>query len=266
MPNIRAESSDLSNVRPAEYRADRVLFLECASRKVLGIIVEIQLGHDADKPYTWPAYVASLRARHRCPVCLLVVTYKYAVARWAERSIELGPGTRCRPWVIGPKNMPTVSEAEHARKNVELAVLSAVEHIQDLDSPLNENIISAGVQALRGLDVEVSKLYLDLVWLFIEKSARKELKPLMNSLGFEYQSEFARHYVDQGKAEGRVEGEAKGRVELILKQLALRFGPPGESAQTHVLNATDVQLDAIAERVLTAQTLEEALGPSLTAA
>jgi hypothetical protein len=66
--------------------------------------------------------------------------------------------------------------------------------------------------------------------------------------------------------EGRIEGEAKGRVELILKQLALRFGPQGESAQSHVRNSSDAQLDAIAERVLTAQTLEVALGATMTAA
>ena len=49
--------------------------------------------------YAWPAYVANLPARHRCPVCLLVVTVEESVARWAGRCIELGPGTRCCPWV-----------------------------------------------------------------------------------------------------------------------------------------------------------------------
>ena len=65
---VRSESSDLSNLRPAEYRADLVLFLMRGSHKVLGVIVEVQLGCDEDKPYTWPAYIANLRARHRCPV------------------------------------------------------------------------------------------------------------------------------------------------------------------------------------------------------
>jgi predicted transposase YdaD len=51
----------------------------------------------------------------------------------------------------------------------------------------------------------------------------------MNSLGYEYQSDFARRYYGQGKAEGRMEGRAEGktegRMELTLKLLALRFGP-----------------------------------------
>src|SRR5581483_3975675 len=92
---VRTESSDLGNLRPAEYRADLVLFLMRESHKVLGIVVEVQLACDDDKFYVWPAYVANLRARHRCPACLLVVTTEAAVARWAMRCIDLGPGTRC---------------------------------------------------------------------------------------------------------------------------------------------------------------------------
>ena len=87
----------------------------------------------------------------------------------------------------------------------------------------------------------------------------------MNSLGYEYQSDFARRYFGEGKAEGRtegrMEGKTEGRVEIILKQLALRFGPLPDATQTRVRSAQDAQLDAVAEQVLTAQTLEEALDP-----
>ena len=94
----------------------------------------------------------------------------------------------------------------------------------------------------------------------------------MNSLGYEYQSEFARRYVAEGrkegkvegrvegKAEGRVEGKAEGRVEIVLKQLVLRFGTLSEANLARICGARDAELDAVAERVLTAQTLEEALG------
>jgi hypothetical protein len=76
------------------------------------------------------------------------------------------------------------------------------------------------------------------------------------SLGFEYQSDFARRYYGQGKAEGK----AEGRVEIVLKLLALRFGPVSEAVQACVHRAQEAQLDAVVERVLTAQTLEEVLG------
>jgi hypothetical protein len=121
---VRGESSDLNNIQPAEYRADLVLFLVRGTQKVLGVIVEVQLGCDEDKPYTWPAYIANLRSRHRCPVCLLVITIEDAVARWATRTIELGPGTRCNPWVVGPSNTPAVTELEDAKACVSYCLLS----------------------------------------------------------------------------------------------------------------------------------------------
>ena len=103
----------------------------------------------------------------------------------------------------------------------------------------------------------------------IAKTVHREVLQAMNSLGYEYQSDFARRYVAQGKAEGRVEGraegkaegKAEGRVEIIFKLLALRFGPLTEEVQTVVRSAQAAQLDTVAERVLTAQTLEEALVP-----
>ena len=48
---------------------------------------------------------------------------------------------------------------------------------------------------------------------------------------------------------------------MILKLLLLRFGPLTQSVQDHVRGAQDAQVDAVAERMLTAQTLDEVLGP-----
>ena len=61
--------------------------------------------------------------------------------------------------------------------------------------------------------------------------------------------------------EGRVEGRVEGKLELTLKLLTLRFGPLPDAAQTRVRSAQDAELDTIAERMLTARTLQEALGP-----
>ena len=158
---VRFESLDLNNLQPAEYRADLVSFLVQGSDKVLGVIVEVQLARDEDKRYAWPAYVANLRARHRCPVCLLVVTIEESVARWAGKAIELGPGTRCIPWVLGPSNAPVVTELPDATANVELAVLSAIEHGQSADPALAKRIAAVALRASAGIDAERSRLYID---------------------------------------------------------------------------------------------------------
>ena len=250
---ICVESSDLSNLRPAEYRADLVLFLTRGSRKMLGVIVEVQLRRDEDKPYTWPAYLANLRARHRCPVCLLVVTIDDNIARWAGRAIEVGPGTQCIPWVVGPSNVPAITELQNARENVELAVLSAIEYGQGTDINLAARIASAAIVASAALDAESSRMYLDLILMSVSQNTPEMIEATMNSLGYEYQSDFARRYVAQGRTEGR--------VEVVLQQLALRFGPLTEAIEAQLRGAQGAQLDVIVERVLTAQTLEEVLEP-----
>lgn len=76
----RVDSSNLNDIRPAEYRADLVVLL-LEGRPVQGIVVEVQLGRDEEKEYVWPAYVCNLHNRIRSPACLLVMTVEESVAR-----------------------------------------------------------------------------------------------------------------------------------------------------------------------------------------
>ena len=80
----RIDSADLTEIQPTEYRADLVIQLR-REDSVLGIVVEVQLGRDDDKGFVWPVYIATLRNRIRCPVCLLVIAPDAKVADWASR-------------------------------------------------------------------------------------------------------------------------------------------------------------------------------------
>jgi hypothetical protein len=82
----------------------------------------------------------------------------------------------------------------------------------------------------------------------------------MDASKYEYQSEFARRFFGAGKAEGVAQGVAQGRVEIVLKLLAARYGQLSAAVAARVQGANTADLDAIAQRVLTAQTLDEALG------
>jgi predicted transposase/invertase (TIGR01784 family) len=55
----------------------------------------------------------------------------------------------------------------------------------------------------------------------------------------------------------RMEGETRGRADVLLKQLGLRFGPPSAAIRAQVESASSQQLDAWVERVLTAATPDE---------
>lgn len=250
----RIDSADLTDVQPAEYRADLVVLLWKAE-PVLGIVVEVQLSADERKFFVWPAYVANLRARLRCPVCLLVVTADEATARWASRSVDLGGANRFAPLVLGPSGVPEVTDPEQALADPELAVLSAMAHGDDADTQKSVQIAVAAQLASLGLDDDRSKLYVDLVLNALSHAARRELLT-MNPAKYEYQSDFAKRYV----AQGRLEGQLEGQKAFAIKLLAQRFGSLTDAARNKVAGASMEELDAIAERLLTATSLQDALG------
>lgn len=259
---VRIDSASLTEVQPAEYRADLVVLL-LRGNPVLGIVVEVQLSDDGGKHYAWPAYVANLRTRLRCPVCLLVITADEPTAKWAGRSIDLGGGNCFTPFVIGPSGVPWVTSPEQAREDPELAVLSAMAHGQDPDIERSAQVAIAAQLASLGLDDARSKFYCDLVQHAVSEAARRALQN-MDLSKYEYQSEFARRFVAQGRDEGREQGIeqgiAKGRATLLARLLARRFGPLPAAAQERLASASIDELDAIGERVLTAHSLPEALG------
>src|ERR1700691_6201021 len=66
-------SIDLTQIRPAEYRADVVVLLLDGGVPLWVVIIEVQLGIDDDKRFTWPEYSMGARAKYRCPAGLLIV-------------------------------------------------------------------------------------------------------------------------------------------------------------------------------------------------
>ena len=264
---VRVESADLSDIKPTEYRADLVILLLLRDSPVLGIVLEMQLSPHEDKRYVWPAYAVNLRARIRCPVCLFVVTPEESVARWAGKTIDLGAGNFFTPSVLGPLSIPEISDKEGALKDPELAVLSAMAHAKDPDTMKSARMASLAQMACVELDTERSMLYCDLILSYLPEAARWALQT-MDASKYEYQSEFARRYYGQGKAEGReeglmqghAEGHAEGRVELVLTLLATKYGLVPAAMAARVRQASSADVDEIAWRVLTADTLHEALG------
>lgn len=226
---VRIDSADLTEIQPAEYRADLVVSL-LDGAPVHGIVFEVQLSPDERKPFVWPTYVANLRARLELPVCLLVVTADESTAHWAARPIDLGSGNWFTPLVLGPSGVPEIAEESRAQEDPELAVLSAMAHGRDADIGKAARIAAAAQAASIGLDEDRSRLYFDLVLASLSEAARQELQA-MDPAKYEYQSEFAKRYVAQGRSEGKAEGQLEGRADLVARQLALRFGPLGDDAR-----------------------------------
>lgn len=156
------EPGDFTDVTPTEYRADAVVVLTTAVRApVLGVIIEIQLRRDPDKRWSWPVYLATLRARLRRPTVLLVVCVDPGVATWCATPIELGHlDTRLTPLVVGPAQVPVVSDPDHAAAVPELSVLSALAHGA---RPDHHDVLHALLSALDAIEPDRALLYSDLV-------------------------------------------------------------------------------------------------------
>jgi hypothetical protein len=263
----RIDFAEFNVVQPTEYRADLVVLL-LDDIPVLGIIVEVQLSTDPRKQYVWPAYVANLRARLECAVCLLVVAAEDSVARWAATPLDMGMGNSFVPIVLGPSGVPLIIDEAAARADPELAVLSAIAHGNDTDYLRSAQIAQLAQVVSLGLDEERSRLYFDLILSSLSEAARQALQT-MDPAKYEYQSDFAKKYVAQGRAEGRVEGEIHGResgercgrAALITRLLGVRFGQLTPEQCARINSASSAELDEMGERLLSAKTLQEALGP-----
>jgi hypothetical protein len=255
----RVESAELTQVVPTEYRADLVVLL-LEGQPIFAIVVEVQLARDDGKWMSWPVYLASLRARVGCPTALLVVAPDATVARWCARPIELGhPGFVLRPLVTGPDAIPIITDEQAAREDPELAVLSAMAHGQQ---EVGEAIAHAVLSAVVGLEAERVRLYVDLALSSLSEVARAALEALMRSGNYEYQSEFARKYVAQGREEGRQEGRQEGETGALFEVLDARGLEVDDDARGRILACTEpAQLKLWLRKAVTVKSVQDLFEP-----
>jgi hypothetical protein len=246
----RIVESNLTQLTPTEYHADLVVTLyDDRSRPVLGIVVEVQRQIDLAKPWSWPLYVVGLRARLEIPVVLLVFCDDEKVAGWARRPIFIGGDWWYWPSVLGPEQVPWVKTQDVAQKLPELAVLSAVAHGNE---PAGMEVLLPTIEALMALDEGRKGFYYDVVLRSLNEAMRwaleKEMK--MQEGKYEYQSDFARAYFGQGKAEGR--------AEALLAVLEARGMAPDDSTRERIMGCTDPeQLQRWIVRAATMTSLRE---------
>jgi hypothetical protein len=214
---VRQVSADLSDVQPAEYRADMVLEL------------------------------------------------------WTDTPV----------FVLGPAGVPRMTDDERARANPELAVLSAMAHGRDENPERAVEIALAALKASGGLDADRADMYGDLIFNSLSEAARKALTP-MPAHKYEFQvppeerAQLAARLLELAEipqplralvireAVARVraeeQGEVRGRVALLIRLLNAKFGHIESQVNERIQRASIDELDAIGERLLTARTLQDALG------
>ncbi|OEV06499.1 hypothetical protein AN216_00235, partial [Streptomyces oceani] len=91
------------------------------------------------KAVSWSYYLSFLKAKYECPALLLVVCQDRATAGWAAGPFRLGPAgwtvLSLHPLVLGPENVPVITDPEVAARDLTLATFSALTHGRDRNAP-----------------------------------------------------------------------------------------------------------------------------------
>lgn len=258
------QSASLSQLDPVAFRADAVVLFKKDDRPSLAIIVEVQRGIDRDKPFTWTSYAAAVFHRHRCPVCVLVVTPDRAVARWASEPIEALVDAPWRPVVIGPDEIPVFDDVEDAPPSPEQAILSVFAHGRSSDTERAAKTGLAAVHACRGLPPDLQALYFHMIDRGLEVLAARRMEALLAATGeqqvgyFEAKELKAREEgLEKGREKGREEGQRQNQIANLLQVLQLRFGPLPVQMVAQLRAADMPELERAFTAALTAKQLDE---------
>jgi hypothetical protein len=252
-------------VSMADTHADVVVVFRGADGSAtLVVVLEVQLTTDPEKPARWLTYHVAAGERHGCPVIVVVVAPAARVARWARKPYAVGPRGSFAPVVLGPDEVPRVSDLAEGERSPELAVLSLLAHRREADrAALRE--VTAMLAAEEG---DRASLYFDLLQATFGQALTRAVEDLM--VNGEPLSEWAKAHYRQGKAEGetvgkaagraegKTEGEAagkaKGKAESVLAILSARGITCSPEEERAILGSTDLQrLDRWIARALTAR-------------
>lgn len=243
---LRVLSAEFSAVRPVERRADIVIVCgEGDDREVL--VVEIQLGVDEEKRWSWPLYLALARNQHRCPARLVVISLKATIAAWVH-DVTHDSGISLHPVVLLPEQLG-VPDDDNRPLLAERLILAAIAH---RDAPDSLRIVRQAPRALLELDEATRDRYLDVLLHFLTPGARAILEVLMFEDHEPSHPIFLKHVrLAEERAEERTEART---LQRVLRQLLAAQGIPAndaalESADLDTLNAwvTDLVRGAVPE-------------------
>jgi hypothetical protein len=248
-------SNDLTTVKPLERRPDSVLMAEWLVDDPVGryvLIVESQTDPDDTKLRRWPYYIAYLHDKYECPVVLLVVCNKESTATWARQPIVIGlPDLTCMlvyPVVLGPDNVPAVTDVAEAGGDLTFAVFSALTHGRSSEVGA---ILEALAGALNAIDGETALTLMEMTEAgLVGTAGQQKWRELMRKQLIPYKSEFRREGIEEGRAvgieegraEGRAQGEAVGRADAILQILDKRGIAVDDASRERIVSCADLDV------------------------
>ncbi|MFF2085503.1 hypothetical protein ACFVVM_17145 [Nocardia sp. NPDC058176] len=249
-------SVDLTEIEPIERRADTVLRIVTAESSFL-LVIEAQNKKDDSRPGAWAYYLAFLHAKYGIPVVLVVVCRNRTTATWAEGPHSIGhatwPCVTLHPLVLGPHNVPAVTDVETAATDLPLAALSAITHATRPEIGAILEALSAALHLVG--DHDDAQIYTELVELGLGRTRGARIWRNLMSIDLSFfRGETSQRLREEGREQGRIEG----RVHDILRILQRRGIelPPAAEAKINACRDLD-ELDAWFDRAVDARAADD---------
>jgi hypothetical protein len=251
---IQPLDTDLTEIRPLARRVDTLFRVDTAEDDGFLLAVEAQGKPDPDKPNSWTYYLAHLYAKYRLPPILLVVCQDKATASWAAEPVRVGVPEHTSiavfPLVLGPGNVPAVTDPDEATDDLALAVFSALAHAKDPGLPA---ILDALAVAVNNIGGETAKSWAEFTEIGLgDTRARAHWRRLV--------AVYTPRFPGSGTIieESLIAGETKGRAADILRILDRRGIEVPDAARERVTSCTDLEvLGTWLDRSLTVSNAEE---------
>ncbi|WP_399138930.1 hypothetical protein Q3A86_15850 [Streptomyces sp. NBUA17] len=219
---VTALPNDVTETKAVDRRIDTLLRIDTESHGPFLLAVEAQKKKDPEKSASWGYYLAYLRSKYRLPPLLLVICQDRATAEWAARPDPIGfcswPSLTVRPLVVGPGNMPVISDPAEAVDDLALATLSTIVHGA---SPDIEGILKTMSTALRAVPDDVRNPVVEFIFQGLDKLPAADIwrKLVVVDLSF-YKSSFFQEVRAEAKAEAKAEVRAEVRAEATTARAA----------------------------------------------
>jgi hypothetical protein len=254
---VRLESNDFNDRPSRDFKPDTVITVGPPQEPVHGIVVEVQQKKSGAKRKQLPRYAAQLWLLLDCPVTVLCICPDSRAAAWYAEPIpaEL-PGYVLRPAVLGPGDVPVITQPEEAADSPALAAMAVMVHGR------NRTVAEAFVAAMPIMKPDYASQYYEYAFKMAAPAVRRILGEIMASTEWPVYSPFAREHYGRGEADGlakgRTKGRAEGEAEAVVKVLAVRGIEVPEDALARIRACTDKQqLDTWLERAVAATSITD---------
>ncbi|MCO5995932.1 hypothetical protein [Actinoallomurus rhizosphaericola] len=174
-----------------------------------------------------------------------------AAAYYAEPVSTALPGYTFQAVVLGPDQVPAITDQKEAAAHPELAALAVMMH--GMHKPVVKTFVTAvAVPGTPGY----APHYYEYTYAMAAPAIKRIMEEVVSETWPVY-SPFAREHFGRGKAEGKAEGEA----DALLTVLETRGIEVPQTTRARITNCTDVEeLKAWLKRAVVARSADEVFG------